>query len=116
MPKSIGEPVKVISVTLTEAQIEALRVICDEENINRSEWVRARINERMVALHDYSEHNHLPIVKNERGGIWAKLGKSNPNPYKGQICRACWPDGAPKMENRWGKNYLIFQDGSEVRY
>lgn len=116
MPKSIGEKVHVVSITLTMTQIEALRLICEEENINRSEWVRARINERMSVLIDYTQHNHLPIVKNERGNLWAKLGKTNPNPYKGQMCRACWPNGAPKMETRWGKKYLVFDDGSEVRY
>lgn len=116
MPKSIGEKVHVVSITLTMSQIEALRLICEEENINRSEWVRARINERMSALHDYSKHNHLPIEKNERGSIWARLGKTNPFILKGSLCPVCWPTGAPSRSKRYGKNVLTFDDGSEVVY
>lgn len=116
MPKSIGEAVKVISVTLTERQIVALRLICEQENINRSEWVRARINERMAATHDYSEHNHLPITPRSNGDIWQKIGKANPFQWKVPMCHACWPTGAPTRSTRWGKNVLTFDDGSEVVY
>jgi len=116
MPKSIGEAVKVISVTLTERQIEALRLICEQENINRSEWVRARINERMAATHDYSKHNHLPITPRSDGGIYQKLGKTNPFNTNVPLCAVCWPTGAPKRTKRYGKTVLTFDDGSEVVY
>ena len=97
MPASIGEPVKIISVTLTLAQIEALRLITEEENINRSEWFRQRINERMVALYDLSNHTcggPPEMNPNNTGNIWARIGKSNPFALN-KLCRACWPDGKP---------------------
>ena len=112
MPASIGESVKVISVTLTERQIEALRLITEEENINRSEWFRQRINERMVALYDLSNHTcGGPPPRSATGSPWTRIGKSNPFAL-GKFCRACWPDGKPKGIPKKDPRYRNTEDPS----
>jgi len=116
MPASIGEPVKVISVTLTLAQIEALRLICEEENMNRSEWFRTRIKERMVALYDLSTHTcGGPPERTATGNLWARIGKSNPFTV-GKYCRACWPDGKPMEPPRIDPRYRNSEDPSKPVY
>ena len=114
MPASIGEPVKIISVTLTLAQIEALRLICEEENINRSEWFRQRVDERKVALYDLTNHTcggpHIQVKDHKN--IWLKIGKSNPF-IVGKYCRACWPDGKPKSPPTLSTRYRN-DDGSPL--
>jgi len=113
MPASIGEPVKVISVTLTLAQIEALRLICEEENINRSEWFRQRVEERKVALYDLTNHTcGGPLERKPTGNKWDRIGKSNPF-IVGKYCRACWPDGKPKSPPTVSTRYRN-KDGSPV--
>jgi len=116
MPKSIGEPVKIVSITLTEKQIEALRLITEEENINRSEWFRQRINERMVALYDLSNHTcGGPPKRTETGAIWGRIGKSNPFAV-GKFCRACWPDGKPSGPPVKDPRYRNTDDPSKPVY
>lgn len=116
MPASIGAPVRPVSFTLTEEQISTLDVLCADLDLNRSEWLRRQINAHGLArgVQEGSGHNHLPITAHDRGKWWTRLGKDNPNPYNREPCPACWPDGPPKKEERWGRIFWVLPDGSEV--
>jgi hypothetical protein len=114
MPRSIGEPTKVVSFTLTPTQIEALNALAKREGMNRSEWIRRQINMAAPLVSDLNGCDHLPVVRNERArSWWVRLGKSNPNRVGGH-CVKCWGETAPVRRRSWGKTTWILEDGTEV--
>lgn len=114
MPRSIGEPTKVVSFTLTPTQIEALNRLAKMDNMNRSEWIRRQINIHSVAVSDHEGHDHLPIIRDEKSrSWWVRLGKSNPNKVGGH-CVACWGEQPPTRKKEWGRTTWTLEDGTEV--
>lgn len=114
MPRSIGEPTKVVSFTLTPTQIEALNALAEREGMNRSEWVRRQINMASPLVSDHDGHDHVPVVRDERSrSWWVRMGKSNPFKVGGH-CVKCWGDRPPVRRRQWGKTVWILDDGTEV--
>jgi len=114
MPRSIGEPTKVVSFTLTPTQIEALNNLAKREGMNRSEWIRRQINMAAPIVADHGGHDHLPIIRDENHrSWWVRLGKSNPSRMGGH-CVKCWGEKAPVRRKQWGRTVWVLDDGTVV--
>ena len=114
MPRSIGEPTKVVSFTLTPTQIEALNLLAEREGMNRSEWIRRQINMAAPAVSNHDGHDHIPIVRDENHrSWWIRLGKSNPRKVGGH-CVKCWGENPPIKQRVWGKTVWTLCDGTQV--